>query len=296
VITDWLRNMPWGVEKLSEKDRQKTMVLAGVDQIGGDNDPKFILASVKDNGIPMTVIDTVARRVLKPMFQMGLFEDPYVDPAYAKATVASQKFLDAGYAAQVKSSVLLKNANNLLPFAAGKKIYVEGISREVAAKYGTVVDNPKEADIAILRAASPLTYFPYGGAFAVGYVSSSGAPPASTLPFGITLAYSNATNWNVLESIKKVAASGTPTVVVVTMDKPVILSEFIDDVAAVFGNFGAGDAATLDLVFGKYAPSGKLPFDLPADMPSVLAQAGDTPFDIDEPLFKFGFGLTYDRK
>ena len=53
VVTDWLRNMPWGVEKLSEKDRQKMIVLAGVDQIGGDNDPSVILASVKDGGIPM---------------------------------------------------------------------------------------------------------------------------------------------------------------------------------------------------------------------------------------------------
>ncbi|MDE3167407.1 MAG: glycoside hydrolase family 3 protein, partial [Acidobacteriota bacterium] len=66
VVTDWLRNMPWGVEKLSEKDRQKMMVLAGVDQIGGDNDPGVILSSVKDGGIPMAVLDTAARRVLRP--------------------------------------------------------------------------------------------------------------------------------------------------------------------------------------------------------------------------------------
>ena len=80
VVTDWLRNMPWGVEKLSEKDRQKMIVLAGVDQIGGDNDPSVILASVKDGGIPMAVIDAAARRILRPMFQLGVFENPYVDP------------------------------------------------------------------------------------------------------------------------------------------------------------------------------------------------------------------------
>jgi beta-glucosidase len=97
----------------------------------------------------------------------------------------------------------------------------------------------------------------------------------------------------VLESIKKSAASGTPTVVVVNMDKPVILTEFIDSVAAVFGAFGAGDAAVLDVVFGKHSVGGKLPFDLPSDMPSVMAQAADVPFDMDDPLFKFGFGLGY---
>ena len=91
------------------------------------------------------------------------------------------------------------------------------------------------------------------------------------------------------------AASGTPTIVIVNMDKPVILMEFIDSVAAVFAAFGAADPAILDIVFGKAAPSGKLPFDLPSDMPSVMAQAADVPFDMDDPLFKFGFGLSYSR-
>lgn len=296
VVTDWLRNMPWGVEKLSEKDRQKTMVLAGVDQIGGDNDPRVILSSVKDGGIPMAVLDAAARRILRPIFELGLFEDPYVDPEHARATVAGEPFLAAGYAAQVRSTVLLKNAGNVLPAASGRKIYVEGIDREVAARYGTVVDDPKSADLALLRVASPATTYPYGGAFAMGAgrgAAASTPPPRPT--YGITLAYGNAANWTVLEDIRKVAATGTPTVVIVNMDKPVILTEFIDAVAGVFGAFGAGDAALLDVVFGKAKPTGKLPFDLPADMPSVMAQAADLPFDMDDPLFKFGFGLTYSR-
>ena len=297
VVTDFLRNMPWGVEKLSEKDRQKTIVLAGVDQIGGDNDPSVILAGVKDGGIPMAVVDRAARRILRPVFQLGLFENPYVDPEQAKATVASERFLAAGYAAQVRSTVLLKNANGVLPAAAGKKIYVEGIARETAAQFGTVVDDPRGADLAILRVASPATTYPYGGAFAGGG-GRGGAAPASPPPlptYGITLAYGNAANWTVLDGIRKVAATGTPAVVIVNMDKPVILTEFIDSVAGVLGAFGASDAALLDVVFGKAKPTGKLPFDLPSDMPSVMAQAADVPFDSDDPLFKFGFGLTYGR-
>ncbi len=297
VVTDWLRNMPWGVEKLSEKDRQKMIVLAGVDQIGGDNDPRVILASVKDGGIPMAVVDAAVRRILRPAFLMGLFEDPYVDPGRAKATVASEEFLAAGYAAQVRSTVLLKNGGNALPAAPGKKIYVEGVTREEAARFGTVVDDPAGADLAILRVPSPATTYPYGGAFAIGggRAGATPAPPPPVAAYGITLAYGNAANWQVLDRIRKVAASGTPTVVIVNMDKPVILTEFIDSVAGVFGAFGASDRALLDVVFGKAKPSGKLPFDLPSDMPSVMAQAADVPFDMDDPLFKFGFGLTYGR-
>jgi beta-glucosidase len=245
----------------------------------------------------MAVIDAVARRALRPLFQMGLFENPYVDPEQAKAIVASEAFIKAGYDAQVRSSVLLKNAGDVLPAAAGKKIYVEGIPKGEVAKFGTVVDDPKSADLVILRVASPATSYPYGGSFAMGMPRGGSAPaaPPPVATYGITLAYGNAANWTVLENIKKVAASGVPTVVIVSLDKPVILTEFIDGVAAVFGSFGASDAAVLDLVFGKAKPSGKLPFDLPSDMPSVMAQAADVPFDMGDPLFKFGFGLTYGR-
>ncbi|MBE0660024.1 MAG: glycoside hydrolase family 3 C-terminal domain-containing protein, partial [Bryobacteraceae bacterium] len=119
------------------------------------------------------------------------------------------------------------------------------------------------------------------------------APPPPLAGYGITLAYGNAANWTVLENIRRVAATGTPTLVIVNMDKPVILTEFIDAVPAIIASFGASDKALLELVFGKSKPAGKLPFDLPADMPSVLAQSADVPFDYGDPLFKFGFGLTY---
>jgi beta-glucosidase len=124
-------------------------------------------------------------------------------------------------------------------------------------------------------------------------------PPRQTPPpiatYGITLPYANAANWTVLEAIRKIAASGTPTGVVVNVDKPVILTEFIDSVAAVVGAFGASDAAILDILFGRAKPTGKLPFDLLSDMPSVMAQAADVPFDMEDPLFRFGFGLSYHR-
>lgn len=76
------------------------------------------------------------------MFQLGLFENPYVDPAGAEAVVARKDFLEAGHRAQVQSLVLLKNADGLLP-AAGKKLYVENLSREIAAGYGAWPRMPK---------------------------------------------------------------------------------------------------------------------------------------------------------
>ncbi len=290
VVTDWLRNMPWGVEHLSEKDRQKMMVLAGVDQIGGDNDPKYIIENVRDGGIPLSRLDVSARRVLKPMFQLGVFENPYVDPERARTLVASQKFLEAGLLAQSKSVVLLKNANNVLPLAAKKRVYLEGVSPEAVSPYALVAQEAKGADLAIIRISTPAFVYPYGGAFTFGRGGAVG-PVQPVL--GNTLAYTGSASQKELEAVRRLAATGTPTLVLVDMDRPTILTEFIDEVAAVMAVFAVSDRAVMDVVFGKHSPSGKLPVDLPADMPSVMAQAADVPFDYGEPLFKFGYGLTY---
>jgi beta-glucosidase len=288
VVTDWLRNMPWGVEHLSEKERQKMMVLAGVDQIGGDNDPKYILENVRDGSISQARLDLSARRVLKPMFELGVFENPYVDPERANSVVASPKFLEAGHLAQVKSVVLLKNANNVLPVAASKRVYLENVARESIAGYATAAETPKEADLAIIKISTPAIVYPFGGTF----FGRGPVGPVQTV-LGNTLAYEGSANQKELEAVRRLAATGVPTLVIVNMDRPAILTEFIDSVAAVMVSFSVADRAVMDVVFGKHSPTGKLPYNLPYDMPSVMANAEDASHDIAEPLFKFGFGLTY---
>jgi beta-glucosidase len=316
MITDTLRSMPWGVENLSEKERQRTMVLAGVDQILSQNDPKYVIECVREGSIPAARLDVSARRILTAMFELGLFENPYVDPEKTKQVVGNDRFVAAGRQAQVRSVVLLKNANNVLPVAPQKRIYVANIDKAVAARYGTVVDDPRQADVALIRITTPAIVYPFGGGFgfggrgrgpgrgALGPNPGAAAPSrgrsasaAITVPtvLGNTLAYTGSANQTQLDEVLKLAASGTPTVVCVDMDRPTILTEFIDQVSGVFATFGIGDDAFLDVVFGKHAPSGKLPFDLPSDMPSVEAQAADAAHDLDDPMFKFGFGLTYGK-
>jgi beta-glucosidase len=280
VVTDWLRNMPWGVEDLSEKQRQQRMVEAGVDQIGGDNDPRYIIELVQDGAVTAARVDESARRVLTPMFELGLFENPYVDPDRARTLVASTPLMEAGLAAQHRSIVLLKNAKGLLPAAPGRRIYVENIARGAAARYGTVANDPKQADIAIIAVNAPYQVRKGGASFFPGAHEGS-------------LAYAGAENAAELESIRKLIASGTPVVVAMYMDRPAVLSEFIGGAAAVLAHFSVTDAALLDIVFGRARPSGKLPFDLPRDMASVLKQKEDVPFDLENPLFRSGFGLTY---
>ena len=71
------------------------------------------------------------------------------------------------------------------------------------------------------------------------------------------------------------------------------MPEIADASAGLFGSFGSSDAAVLDVVFGRAAPGGKLPFELPSSMDAVIAQKSDAPYDSADPLYPFGFGLTY---
>jgi beta-glucosidase len=72
-----------------------------------------------------------------------------------------------------------------------------------------------------------------------------------------------------------------------------VIPEIVAQSAALLADFGASDDAVLDVVFGRFAPSGKLPFELPASMEAVRRQKSDVPYDAESPLFRFGHGLTY---
>ena len=85
-----------------------------------------------------------------------------------------------------------------------------------------------------------------------------------------------------------------PAVIDVYLDRPAVIPELAEGAAALLGSFGASDQALLDVLFGRFAPSGKLPFELPSSMEAVERQKEDLPYDSENPLFEFGFGLSYD--
>ncbi|MCY1721253.1 glycoside hydrolase family 3 C-terminal domain-containing protein [Prolixibacteraceae bacterium Z1-6] len=88
---------------------------AGVDvDLGGDAYTKLI-AAAKESKIKEDLIDSAAYRVLRLKFEMGLFENPYVDPLKAKQEVRNEANITIARKAAQQAIVLLKNTNNLLP-------------------------------------------------------------------------------------------------------------------------------------------------------------------------------------
>ncbi len=194
VCTDWMitadvsgvskfEGKCWGVENLSVNQRHYEILKAGVDQFGGNNDKLPVLAAYKmwkdEYGTKSARerFEQSAVRLLVNIFRTGLFENPYLDPAKSAKTVGSPEYMKAGYDAQLKSIVMIKNKGGVLPLKSKKlkvyvpKRFVKGVpdwwgntapdkedypvSLDIVRKYYTVTDNPDDADFALVFIESP---------------------------------------------------------------------------------------------------------------------------------------------
>lgn len=269
----------WGVDNLSVKERVKKVIDAGVDQFGGKMNTKELLELIAEGQISEARIDASARRILRTKFQLGLFDNPYVDVDEAVSIVGSAAHQEKGKIAQRKSIVLLKNdmkgdSTFVLPLAGKPKIYVENIDATVAAGYGVVVDSLNDADIAILRLQTP--WEPRSGNFIEAMFHQG------------HLDFKEPELSRILEITKR-----KPTVICVYMDRPAVMPEIAQSATALLAEFGAHDDAVLDVVFGRFSPSAIMPFEIPSSMEAVEKQKEDVPYDSENPLYPFGHGLTY---
>ncbi|WP_091029990.1 glycoside hydrolase family 3 protein [Microbacterium oxydans] len=267
----------WGVEDLTPRQRMRKAVDAGVDQFGGEACPEMLVELVEAGEISEARLDISARRLLAEKFVLGLFDDPYVDPAEASRVVGAPAFIAAGLAAQRASLTLLTNRSeggrSTLPAAERRRLYVEGIPEDIAAGYGTVVADPLEADLALVRIHAP--YEKRSTAFENYFHAGSLEMDDETV-----------------SHIAQLSAS-TTTVVDVFLDRPAILTPILESADAVVANYGAHPRAVLDVLFGRDEPRGRLPFDLPSSMAAVEASRSDVPFDTADPLLRYGHGLSY---
>lgn len=197
VCTDWgivkdyavpweHKGTPWGTETLSGPERRLLCFEAGVDQLGGAKDNAESMAAYElwskkyGEESARARFELSATRILVNIFHVGLFENPYVSPENAAAVVGCKEFVAAGYEAQLKSIVLLKNEAGVLPL--GKKVRVYEplrhvpaglshwqkptpsydeypISKELLGRYFEVVDTPEEADVALVSIKSPVGHW-----------------------------------------------------------------------------------------------------------------------------------------
>ena len=292
--------------KTTLKDNMEMIINAGVDQMGSETNNQLVLELVKEGRVSEERINQAAGRILQWHFILGLFENPYVDPEAATKIVQSEKNQKLGYEAQLKSIVLLVN-EGVLPDAENIKIYVEGIDKEIAAGYATVVDDPVKADLILVRTTTEeeRSFQGFGG----GMPGAGPRPGQANAPRPQMNAAQAAAAMNPFAprevnidfpakkwaNIKTLARTGKPVVVAFnpTGSSCVLPADLRNVAKGAIMIFDALDNALLDIVFGKFKPVGKLTFEIPSSMDAVKKQLEDLPFDSENPAFKFGDGLSY---
>jgi beta-glucosidase len=248
---------------------------AGVDQFGGESCPEHVVELVKAGRLSESRIDQSVRRLLRLKFQLGLFDHPFVDESLVLEIFGKPGSGAAGLDSQQRAMTLLKNDDHVLPLKGRPKVFVKNIDTTVAARYAELVPAPEQADVAILRLDTPWipvgTENPFAAGFHHGDLDFKGETKAEILAI----------------------CRATPTIVVLYLDRPAVIPEISEAAKAVIGEYGADDLAVLNVLFGKARPEGKLPFELPSSMEAVRKQKPDVPHDSENPLYPFGFGLTY---
>jgi len=265
----------WGVEHLSPVERVLKALNAGVDQFGGESCPEHVVELVKTGRVSPARIDQSVRRILRLKFQLGLFDNPFVDEDRVAEVLGAPESVAAGADSQKRAMTLLKNAGRLLPLRGQPRLFVKNVDPAVATQYATVVADPHEADFAVLRLMTPW------------HPVDSLNPLARSFHHG-DLNFSEPDKAEILALLHAV-----PTIVVIYLDRPAVIPEISGAAGALLGEYGASDAAVLDVVFGRARPEGKLPFELPSSMEAVRKQKPDVPYDSENPLYPFGFGLSY---
>lgn len=327
---------PWGVEHLSVAERYLQMVMAGLDQVGGIVTKQHIEEAyhlgVERYGekAMRKRYEESARRILVNMFRVGLFDNPYLDTEQSRATVNSKPFAEEGLMAQMRSVVMLKNSNGVLPLRPRTKVYIPsvhtvlsyGLARAIEQQF-EMVTNPEEADCALVVINSPKSgkgysaedvqsggngYLPislqYGEYKAVSAreESLSGGDPMEDFTNRTyrnkSVTAKNAYDVeNVVEARKRMG--NKPVVVCVTAKNPMVFSEIEPYTDAILIGFGVQHEAVMSIAAGVIEPQGLLPLQMPKDMHTVERQKEDVPFDMecykdaDGNIYDFAYGLNW---
>ena len=304
VMTDLLRG-ELGYEGIIQTDWGLNFVgaaSAGADVLGG--------AGVRStaqlvDGVDEALLTDACRRILIAKFQMGLFENPYVDENKAETVIGSEAHKAIAKEAAAASFTLVKyeNAASL----EGKQFIVAGsLADDVRClNSGWTVKEPVEIQgTTILEALKAKA-----GTENVTYIETAADVPAdlSGVTAVVVVGEKSGTHdpaWGAatlefpedqVALINALDQAGANVVAVVVMNRAYVLSpiaEAADSVLLVYRpGVTCGAEAVADCLFGETAITGKLPFQIPASMDQVLAQREDMPKDIENPLYEYGFGI-----
>ena len=283
ICSDWgiITGRHWGVDELSIADRYEKSINAGIDQYGGETETSYLIKLIKENIISEGRINESVKRILVNKFELGLFDEPYVDENKINDRVNTKKNIEAGLEAQRKSIVLLEN-NGALPLKKGMKIFVDGLDNNIAKDFGVLVKDPSDADVIIMYIHTVFNGNQESGLNRVFDNFLSTLFPNGDLNFNSEI-HTRVENYSKDKEL----------IVVVDLNRPAILEDIKKLSSSLIGTFGVSDRIMFEGIFGEFSPTGKLPFEIPSSMESVLNQKEDVPDDSLNPTYEMGYGISY---
>jgi beta-glucosidase len=306
-----------GIDQISPDYKQavEQAVNAGIDMAmiprGPDLSNSYVdfIQDLKDlvaeGKVSQSRINDAVTRILWVKFQMGLFEHPYTDDPALTAAIGSAAHREVARQCVRESLVLLKNEKHTLPLSKKiKHLVVVGAAADNLGMQcggwtvdwqggtGEITTGGTTILAAIRHTVSPDTQLTFSRNASNITNADAVIVVVGELPyaewwgnrFGLELDSGDAA------VIEQARASGAPVVTVLLSGRPLILGPALDNTDALVAAWlpGTEGQGVADVLFGDYKPTGKLPREWPHDWGQ--ADANDM---TGEPLFPFGFGLTY---
>ena len=265
----------WGVLDLTRAERFAKAMNVGVDQFGGVDDTAAILEAINSGLISEERLNAAVKRILIQTFQTGIFDNPFVNVEAAGTLVNSPETQVLALQTQSRAMVLLKGSPAPLNSPDRPKLYLYGAKPDVFEDAGySIAEKWEDADVVLARLNTPHeTLHPN---YFFGMQQHEG-----------TLAFDDQAD--LISFLRTASDSDIQIIVDVAMDRPAVLTNIVDFSDTLLANFGASDAALLNVLEGNVNPEGRLPFELPSSMDAVAAQDSGKPADSENPLFELGY-------
>lgn len=319
IQTDW--GMIWAIQEAlgtmtGEEISDEEAILIGVTQsrvdgIGGESIKliDYMEQYYNEGKIDEDILTAAATRIVLVKFQMGMFENPYCDVEYAVSYVGNEENQAVNLEAAEKAMTLLKN-DGILPLDANAEQTIlvcgprAGDMDSLVGGWSSQQEGLTIADAiaeyagdktTVIYEAEDVTRIAELAQDADVIIVSVGEPSYQhDPPWGYDTLEITASQQEILETA---VASGKPVVTVVTGGRPYILTWCDENTKAILEAYypgSQGGIAIAETLFGINNPTGKTPIQFPRDMESVNNQEGDVSFDLENPLYDYGWGLSYD--
>ncbi|QGU04471.1 glycoside hydrolase family 3 protein [Corynebacterium comes] len=289
--------MVWGVEGLTKPERFAAAIQAGTDIFSDMSDPTELIRAIEQGLLSDAELNQACTRLLTEIFQLGLFENPYVDVDAAAAVIGAKEVAALGEQAQRRSVTLLRSSG-LLPLNPAREVKVyafvtgrtrigdvqvkleEAITRTWAGAH--LVGSPEEAELALVWARPEIALFEDDRE-------------------GVALSVDPRDNGVDVDRVREIEKT-VPTLLVVNFTNPWLLGEIEPEAAAVVGSFEIHPDNLLRSLAGEDGgPAGRLPMSLPASVEKIGQSPRDVPGkycgddypyrDRDGNVYAQGYGL-----